>query len=421
MKLSKFGQKFTSNSGILELMDDLGNALSGSEKKYMLGGGNPAQIPEIQKIVTKRTQELLKEDKIKDILGNYDTPQGDVEFLKSMSSFLKRKYGWNITEKNIAITPGSQASFFMLFNMLAGEFMDGSKKSILLPLSPEYIGYSDQGISTDLFISHRAKKEFIDDHIFKYHVDFSAIDLPGFAWDKVAAICASRPTNPTGNVLTNEEVSKLSELAKSNNIPLILDNAYGAPFPHIIFNDIEPIWDDHIILTMSLSKIGLPSARTGIVVANEETIRALSGINAIMNLANTRLGQHILRPLLDDDSIIEISENYITPFYKRKSEKAQAYIKEFFDYELPYYVHKSEGCLFLWLWFKDLPITTYQLYERLKERHVIVVPGQYFYPGIKEEISEINECIRMSFAMDDEDVKEGIRIMADEVKKAYTI
>ena len=47
MKFSKFGQKFTRKTGILQLMDDLGNALAGSEPVLMLGGGNPARLPEV--------------------------------------------------------------------------------------------------------------------------------------------------------------------------------------------------------------------------------------------------------------------------------------------------------------------------------------------------------------------------------------
>ena len=44
MQFSKFGEKFTKNSGILQLMDDLGNALNSEQPINMLGGGNPARI-----------------------------------------------------------------------------------------------------------------------------------------------------------------------------------------------------------------------------------------------------------------------------------------------------------------------------------------------------------------------------------------
>jgi len=38
--------------------------------------------------------------------------------------------------------------------------------------------------------------------LFKYHVDFSQLQ-PG---DDIGALCVSRPTNPTGNVLTEDEI-----------------------------------------------------------------------------------------------------------------------------------------------------------------------------------------------------------------------
>lgn len=47
MKLSRSGEKLTKESGILRLMDDLGEALSAGETMLLLGGGNSARIPEI--------------------------------------------------------------------------------------------------------------------------------------------------------------------------------------------------------------------------------------------------------------------------------------------------------------------------------------------------------------------------------------
>ncbi len=45
MKVSKFGQKITTQSGIGRLMDDLAIALAESKDTLMLGGGTPALIP----------------------------------------------------------------------------------------------------------------------------------------------------------------------------------------------------------------------------------------------------------------------------------------------------------------------------------------------------------------------------------------
>ena len=90
---------------------------------------------------------------------------------------------------------------------------------------------------------------------------------------------------------------QLAAMAGSRGIPLILDNAYGLPFPGIIFREARPIWNEDVALCMSLSKIGLPALRTGIVVAREELIDALSATNAIVSLATGSLGPAIAQSL----------------------------------------------------------------------------------------------------------------------------
>ncbi len=79
-------------------------------------------------------------------------------------------------------------------------------------------------------------------------------------------------------------------------------------------------------------------------------------------------------------------------------------------------VHKPEGAFFLWLWFEGLPISSQQLYERLKQRGVLVVPGHYFFPGLGDPWRHREECVRMNYAPDDDAVRRGIRLIAEEVR-----
>ena len=145
VQFSLFGQKFTQKSGILQLMDDLGNALNSDTPVQMLGGGNPARIDAVDEAYQYRLQQLAdKQDVLAmDCVGNYSTPQGDAHLISALVDFFNREYQWKISAKNIALTNGSQNAFFYLFNLFAGEFADGKNKKILLPLAPEYIGYAD--------------------------------------------------------------------------------------------------------------------------------------------------------------------------------------------------------------------------------------------------------------------------------------
>lgn len=415
MPYSIFGNKFTQHSGITELMADLNEGVKGGEDILMLGGGNPASIPFIQERLTELMQELLNQGKLIDTLANYDGPKGKDSFAVAISELFNDLYDWGLSAENVILTNGSQNAFFYLFNLLAGNFSEGKKKKILFPLAPEYIGYADASVSEDTFVAVRPKITELENQMFKYNVDFDALKIT----DDIAAICVSRPTNPTGNVLTDLEIETLDKLAKAHNIPLIIDNAYGTPFPNIIFEDVKPHFNDNTILCLSLSKFGLPGARCGIVIASPTIIKAMSNLSGIMALSPGGIGPEIALPLVKSKEIIELSDNVIKPFYKEKSEIAINLLLSKINSK-NFRIHKSEGALFLWLWFKDLPISSNELYKKLKQKGVIIVSGHYFFPGLEQDWQHTHECIRLNYAQDADVVERGITILADMVNELYS-
>ncbi|HCJ4668496.1 valine--pyruvate transaminase [Vibrio parahaemolyticus] len=413
MQFSKFGEKFNQYSGITQLMDDLNDGLR-TPGAIMLGGGNPAAIPAMLDYFHQASEEMLASGELVAALTNYDGPQGKDVFVKALAQLFRETYGWDISEKNISLTNGSQSGFFYLFNLFAGQQPDGSHKKVLLPIAPEYIGYGDAGIDEDIFVSYHPEIELLDNGLFKYHVNFEKLTVD----DSVAAICASRPTNPTGNVLTDEEVRKLDKLARENNVPLIIDNAYGLPFPNIIFEDVEPFWNENTILCMSLSKLGLPGVRCGIVIASEEITQALTNMNGIISLAPGSVGPALANHIIAKGDLLKLSSEVIKPFYKQKSQRAVELLQQAIT-DKRFRIHKPEGAIFLWLWFDELPITTMELYQRLKARGVLIVPGEYFFIGQKDEWDHAHQCLRMNYVQDDEMMQKGIAIIAEEVEKAY--
>ncbi|MBT3436788.1 MAG: valine--pyruvate transaminase [Oceanospirillaceae bacterium] len=417
MNLSTFGQKFSGDAGITVLMEDITNALSSGRDMIMMGGGNPANVPEIDVIMQQRLQKLSNDSvAVRSLLGSYDSAQGNSGLIDALVSLFSKKLGWPVTRKNIALTNGSQSAFFMLFNMLAGEFDDGSHKQIQLPMAPEYLGYADAGIGPSLFTAAHPNIEQLAQRQFKYRVKFDDLHVG----PNTGAICVSRPTNPTGNVITDDEVEQLDALAKANKVPLIIDGAYGIPFPGLIYTPVTPFWNDNTIVCLSLSKFGLPGARTGIVVANEETIQTMSGINAIINLASGSFGAALTTDLIASGEIIDLSQQIVRPAYEAQLAFAQKTLHEVMDPNVPYAMHKPEGAMFLWLWFKDMPITSQELYERLKEQGVVVVSGHHFFVGINDHWQHQHECIRINYAAQSpERIAAGLTIIANQVRKAY--
>jgi len=417
---SVFARNLADEAGITDLMDDLGEALTlGRGKIRMMGGGNPAHIPAMESIWRERMRELLDEPSgdLDRVLGDYDPPAGSPAFRSAVADFLGREYGWNLTSANIAVTNGGQSAFFFLLNRFAGAMADGSEKRILLPLVPEYIGYGDQGVSAPaLFDSRRPEIELLGDRRFKYHVDFGKLA----ADHRHGAIAVSRPTNLSSNVLTDDEIARLRQIAVERGIPLIIDNAYGQPFPGVIFTEVRPVWDENMILTMSLSKLGLPGTRTGIVVGREDLIAEIRSMTAVVGLANNNLGQALARPMIESGRIRTLAGEVVRPYYRERAERALALAHEHLPADVPWRVHESEGAFFLWFWFQDLPITCRELYRRLKAAGLLIVPGKAFFFGLDTEgWPHAEQCIRVSFTQPEEMVAEGIEILGRVITEIY--
>jgi valine--pyruvate aminotransferase len=413
--LSRFGERFTRRTGAFELMEDLGNVLSGDTAALMLGGGNPGSIPAIEARIAQRLVEIAAEPgELRRLVGNYAHPCGEHGFRRALAALLAREYGWPLTADNIALTAGSQAGFFLLFNLLAGATAGGATRKILLPVTPEYVGYADLGLADDFFIARRPRIEELADGFFKYHPELDRLEVD----ERIAAVCVSRPTNPTGNVLTDAELRELDRACRAASVPLIVDSAYGLPFPGIVFDEATPLWNDNVVLCMSLSKLGLPGVRTGIVVAREEIVEALTRMTAVLNLAVGSVGPVLLEPMIASGEILDLSRDVVRPFYRDKALAACERLKRALA-GVPLKIHKPEGAFFLWLWFPGLPITSAELYQRLKRHDVYVLPGHYFFPGIQGSWRHRDECVRLSFAPDREIVERGIELLANEVKEAF--
>lgn len=428
MRLSSFGEKFTRKTGILELMEDLALASAGtgavdSEPLRMLGGGNPARIPEMETLWRGRMADILSDEAgFGRLIGAYDSADGMASFRAALASLFRSEYGWDVGSENVCVTNGSQVAVFYILNLLSGADSTGRVRRILFPLMPEYVGYADQALSDQSFLSVKPRMELRGEHGFKYFVDLDKIEsVLKREGEGIGGICVSRPTNPTGNVLTDAEVRSLSELSNRYGVPLIVDNAYGLPFPGIVFTDAEPYWDRGTILSMSLSKIGLPSTRTGIVVADASVVRSLSSVNAVAALATGTMGQAIVEPLISSGEILRLSTEVVRPYYENKRRIALEAIRESFE-GLPVRVHESEGAIFLWLWFDDERMDSRELYRRAKARNVLVLPGEYFSFGVFDDGSSCaawdhpRRCIRINYSAAGSQVSDGLAIVAQEAR-----
>ena len=113
--------------------------------------------------------------------------------------------------------------------------------------------------------------------------------------DRTRAIVLVTPGNPTGVTIEPETIRAFADLARANDLALIIDETYrnfrdtGDP-PHALFAD--PDWIDTVVSLHSFSKdLAIPGYRVGAVVAGPELIYEIMKLVDCVQISAPRIGQ----------------------------------------------------------------------------------------------------------------------------------
>ena len=244
--LTQFGDKMSHLTGVRAIMKDIKETLqAGVGQQYInLSPGNPVILPEVEDLWREYTTELLDGQDFGNVVCRYGDSQGYEPLIEAVVNFFNQRYKLNLTNRNILITPGSQSLYFYATNAFGGYTSSGKLKQIVLPLSPDYTGYGGLTLFPEALFAYKPALD-IDTagHTFKYRPDFSKLNID----ESTGCVLFSRPCNPTGNVLTDDEVRKIAALAEPYEIPVLIDSAYAPPFPALNFTEMTPIFGGNII------------------------------------------------------------------------------------------------------------------------------------------------------------------------------
>lgn len=417
--LTKIGAQMYNLTGVRAIMKDIIETLQAAEgQEYInLSAGNPLILPEVEQLWRDCTAELLaNSSEFGEVVCRYGSSQGYGPLISAIATDFNRRYNLNLSERNILITPGSQTLYFYAANAFGGYNPSGDLKQIVLPLSPDYTGYGGVSLAPEALVAYKPTLD-IDAaaHKFKYRPDFSQLTIA----ENTGCVIFSRPCNPTGNVLTDEEVQKIASLAAPFNVPVLIDSAYGPPFPALNFTEMTPVFGENILHCMSLSKAGLPGERIGVAIGDVKWIQVLESFQTNLCIHPSRYGQAIAARAINSGALAEISLQVIRPFYQNKFDVVENTLDRAMPKDLPWFLHRGEGAIFAWLWLKDLPVTDKEFYQQLKQAGVIVVPGSSFFPGLQENWPHKQQCLRISLTASDEEIAVGMQRLAKVAEQVY--
>ncbi len=416
--LTKIGAQMSNLTGVRAIMKDINETLRANQGQelYNLSAGNPLILPEVEQLWRDCTADLLASSEYGEVVCRYGSSQGYAPFISVMVKDFNQRYGLNLTERNVLVTAGSQTIYFYAANAYGGYTNDGDLKQIVLPLSPDYTGYGGVGLCPEALIAYKPTLDIDSaNHRFKYRPDFSQLSIT----QETGCMIFSRPCNPTGNVLTNDEVEKIAALAAPYHVPVLIDSAYAPPFPALNFTEMTPVFGENILHCMSLSKAGLPGERIGIAIGDENLLQALECFQTNAGIHSSRYGQAIAARAIESGELANIAESVIRPFYQHKFDMLESTLQAAMPNNIPWFLHRGEGAIFGWLWLEDLPMTDWEFYQELKKVGVIVVPGSSFFPGLKEEWEHKHQCLRISLTGSDEEITIGMQRLAKVAEQVY--
>ncbi len=417
--LTQFGEEMSHLTGVRAIMKDIIETLrAGQGQDFInLSAGNPVILPEVEQLWRDCTQDLLNSPDYGEVVCRYGTSQGYCPLVEAICNDFNQRYGLSLTHRHILITPGSQALYFLAANALGGYTRSGYMQEIVLPLSPDYTGYGGIALVPEAVKAYRPTLEVNEaGHRFKYRPDFSQLEITA----DTGFVLFSRPCNPTGNVISDDEVRQIADLAAVHRVPVLIDSAYAPPFPALNFTEMTPFFGENILHCMSLSKAGLPGERVGVAIGNPALIEVLECFQTNFCIHSSRYGQAIAARAIASGALADISERVIRPYYQDKFAVLEAALDRAMPKAMPWYLHRGEGAIFAWIWFDHLPITDQDLYQRLKQEGVIVVPGNPFFPGLREDWPHTHQCLRISLTASAADLATAVERLARVVEDLYT-
>ena len=272
----------------------------------------------------------------------------------------------NTSPDEILVTTGAIEANFLLFN----ELLSAGDRIVIVSPAYQQLHSVAKAIGCDV-----ALWNLRDDGGFHFDLD----DLRALATPGTRMIVVNTPHNPTGAMLSEQELREIYALAEELNAWVLSDEAYrwldlpGSPPLAPPMRNLGP----RAISTGTFSKpFGLPGLRIGWIAAPEDVVRRCWGLRDYISLSPGKLNDALaVIAFRHRDQIVERTRRIVAenlPFAKRWfAENA----------DLVSWTPPRGGILALMSYQLDLP--SLELANRLAEDYsVMLAPGSAFgYEG----------------------------------------
>ena len=324
----------------------------------------------------------------------YTSNYGMLELRQELAGYLERHYGVSYQhEREILVTVG------------VSEGLDLALRAILNPgdevIIPEpwYVSYPPCVIlagGIPVFVPTSKQNNFV----------LKAEDVEPLINKHTKAILIGYPSNPTGAVMSREELSKIARLAQKYNLLVISDEIYARlvyGVEHTCFASLPGMREQTILLGGFSKAFAMTGWRIGYLAANQQLIEAMLKIHQYTMLCVPTMSQ------MAAIEALRSGEDDVDKMVKEYDRRRKFIVKRLNEIGLPCF--EPKGAFYAFPLIEATGMNSEEFAERLlMEERVAVVPGSAF-----------GQCgegfVRCCYATSLANIEEALKRMGRFVKK----
>ncbi|MBX7418013.1 aminotransferase class I/II-fold pyridoxal phosphate-dependent enzyme [Clostridium chauvoei] len=317
---------------------------------------------------------------------HYSANAGFIELREEISKYLNRRFNIYYNPKDeILVTVGGSEGIDLALRALVGP-----GDEVIIP-EPSFVAYKGctafcGGISK--VINLRAEDDF----------KLTPKILEEAITEKTKVVIIPFPNNPTGAIMTKEELASIVEVLKDKNIIIISDEIYAElsyDKEHVSIASFEEVKDKTLVINGFSKSYAMTGWRLGYICGNKILIDAMKKIHQYAIMCSPTTAQYGAIEALKngDDSVKEMAREY----NRRRRFLVNGFRKMGLECFEPL------GALYVFPCIKSTGMTSDEFCEKLLiEERVLAVPGNAF-----------GDCgegfIRACYAASMEDLIEAIK------------
>lgn len=352
------------------------------------------------------TPENIKDAGIQAIRNNhtkYTPAPGIPEIRDAICRKLKRENDLEYTPDQVIVSSGAKQSIYLALQVLLEE---GDEAIII---SPYWVSYPPQ-------VSLTGAKSVIINTTIENDFKTTAEEIEKYITDKTQILILNSPNNPTGSLFTKNELEEIAELCVRKNIFIVTDEIYEQlTYDNQKAVSIASLNDNVKQITLTINgaskSYSMTGWRLGYAAGPKEVVGGMSKLQSQLDTHAVSISQYATIEALDNgaESTRKMRESFEERrkyVVKRLNEidgiktnvpKGAFYI---FPQVSAYYGKKHNDTLIN----DSVSFCKYML----EEMKIALVPGVAFGD---------DNCLRFSYAVSMEDIKNGIDRLEEGLKK----